>query len=65
MNNLLLSVIFGMIGTGYLIYGKRAEHWSVFLVGAALCAFPYFISDPLAVMLVGAVLTLTPFFLKR
>lgn len=55
-----LSLLFGGVGTVYVVYGRRQfEPW--FLVaGVLLAVFPYFVSSNVLTMLVGAVLTVAP-----
>ena len=45
MATLLWGVIFGSIGAGYLLYGKRQSAPVPLLCGLALCVFPYFVSS--------------------
>ncbi len=57
---LLLGLVFGVIGSAYIVYGKR-QHEPWFLVmGFALVIYPYFISSALLTILVGALLGLLP-----
>ena len=37
-NSLVLSIIFGLVGSAYLMYGKRQLLWTPTLVGMALIA---------------------------
>ncbi len=55
---LLFGVLFGVIGSAYLVYGKRQyEPWFL-VVGLALIVFPYFVSSALLTALVGLLLVL-------
>jgi len=62
--NIFLSVIFGAIGTGYIVYGRRQKRIIAFICGVALCAYPYFISNTILVIIVGIVLMILPFYLR-
>ena len=54
--HLLWSLLFGSIGLGYFIYGKRQSNSVVRYSGIALMVYPYFISHTLTMVLVGIVL---------
>lgn len=41
---LIWSMLFGSIGVGFFIYGKRQKAIVPLCAGVALCAFPYFIA---------------------
>ncbi len=62
--SLILSVLFGSIGMGYFIYGKKQQHGVALLTGVALCAFPYFVSNVFLVIIIGVVLMALPYFLR-
>ncbi len=62
---LFLGLVFGAVGTGYLIYGKR-QYSAVFAVtGVLLVIYPYFFSSALAIVLIGAALVAAPFVIQR
>lgn len=52
-HTLLAGFIFGMIGWGAYRYGSRLELWQPRAIGAALMAYPYFISHRVVVWAVG------------
>jgi len=60
-DSLLVSVLFGAIGTGYFIYGKRQEQIVALASGALLCIYPFFVSRLIWLVLVGVVLSAAPF----
>jgi len=62
---LFLSIIFGAIGMGYFVYGKKNARLVPMIAGMALCGFPYFVSSGLVMILVGTALTLGPWFLRQ
>ncbi|MDB6137173.1 MAG: hypothetical protein JWO94_245 [Verrucomicrobiaceae bacterium] len=64
-DNMFISVVFGVIGTGYFVYGKKNARLVPLLAGMALCVFPYFISDTMAILAVGLGLTIGPWFLRQ
>ena len=61
---LVLGLVFGSIGIGYFIYGRRQSRFMPFVSGLALIAFPYFVEGALATVLVGVVLASLPFIIK-
>jgi hypothetical protein len=38
---LMLSILFGSIGAGYFLYGKKQRQVVPLLTGIALCVYPY------------------------
>jgi hypothetical protein len=62
--SLLLSVLFGSIGMGYIVYGKRQRKGLALASGIALCIFPYFVSNLFLFILIGLVLMALPFLIQ-
>ncbi|MEH6358824.1 MAG: hypothetical protein V7745_07530 [Pseudomonadales bacterium] len=62
---ILWALLFGSIGVGYFIYGKRQGQPVVRYTGIALILFPYFVREELAMILVGISLLLLPYVIKR
>ena len=63
-DSFLFSMIFGVIGMAYFVYGKKNQRPFPLLFGAALCVFPYFVSQLWTMIAVGTGLTLAPWFLR-
>ena len=61
--NLLWSLLFGSIGLGYFVYGKKQSDMIVRYIGVALMVYPYFIANTVFLVLVGASLMLLPKFI--
>ena len=61
---LIWSIIFGSIGAGFAIYGKRQKAIVPLCVGVALCVFPYFIENAYLLFFVGVVLVAIPYFAR-
>jgi hypothetical protein len=59
--NILASVIFGSIGFGALIYGKKQSNLKALVIGVVLMVYPYFVTNAIAVYAIGAVLTVLLF----
>jgi hypothetical protein len=61
---LLLGVLFGSLGLGYWIYGKREQKAMPLLAGVALMVFPYFLSQAWEIIVIGLVLAAIPFLIR-
>lgn len=61
---IMLSTLFGSIGLGYFIYGKKQQKMVPLIAGIALCAYPYFISNVYAMVVVGIILTAVPWVIR-
>ena len=62
INNLIAGLIFGSVGFIAFAYGKKQASTKYMILGGILLAYPYFISNTVAVYVIGAVLTLALFF---
>jgi hypothetical protein len=58
--SLIFSILFGSIGMGYFVYGKKQQAAIPLITGIVLCIFPYFVSNVYIMVLVGIVLTILP-----
>lgn len=58
-----VSLLFGLIGTGYFMYGKKQEKYDFLLIGLILGIYPFFVKGALTSFLLGLVLSALPFFL--
>jgi hypothetical protein len=61
---LLWGLLFGSIGLGYFVYGKKQRRGIPLLSGVALMAFPYFVSNSFLMVLIGIVFMALPFFIQ-
>ena len=61
---LIWGMIFGSIGVGFFLYGKKQKAIVPLCVGVALCVFPYFIANVYMIVSVGAVLVAIPYFVR-
>jgi hypothetical protein len=57
-------MIFSAIGFGYIVYGNKQRRGVALVCGVALCAFPYFLSNAIAVVATGIALMVVPFYLR-
>ena len=61
---MLWSVLFGGIGTGFFIYGKKQRAIVPLCTGLALFVFPYFMPNVLVLVIVGIILVALPYFFR-
>jgi hypothetical protein len=61
---LIFSILFGSIGFGYFIYGKKQQQVVPLLAGIALCIYPYFISNRFAMVAIGLILIAIPWLIR-
>ncbi|CAN5287301.1 hypothetical protein BH11PSE14_BH11PSE14_19890 [soil metagenome] len=64
VSTLVWGMLFGAIGLGYFIYGKRQAALVPLVCGIALMVFPYFLSSAWALVLVGLALMAIPYFVR-
>jgi hypothetical protein len=57
-------LLFGSIGLGYFIYGKKQNAVVPLVCGVALMVFPYFVSNALLLVGIGVTLSAIPYFLR-
>ena len=58
------GMLFGAIGMGYCVYGKRQSAPIPLLCGIGLLVFPWFVSNAWIMVLVGAALMAIPRFVR-
>jgi hypothetical protein len=63
-SQIVWGIIFGSIGFGFFLYGRKQRAVVPLLVGLALMVIPYFIPNIIALVLVGSGLVALPYFLK-
>jgi len=61
---LIWGMLFGAIGFGYFLYGKKQKAIIPLGVGIVLCVFPYFIADVYVLVGVGVILVAIPYFVR-
>ena len=61
---LFWGVIFGSIGVGFFVYGKKQQAFVPLLSGLGLMIIPYFISNLYFLIATGIVLMVAPYFIK-
>jgi hypothetical protein len=58
-------LLFGSIGLGYFIYGKKQRSSVPLICGLALMLFPYFVSNIMLLVGVGVLLAIIPYFFRE
>jgi len=64
-STLIWGVIFGSIGLGFFVYGKKQKAIIPFISGIGLMLFPYFISNVFFLVIAGIIFIALPFVVKR
>ncbi|WP_434926248.1 hypothetical protein [Shewanella sp. HL-SH2] len=62
---IMWSVLFGAIGMGYFVYGKRQQAIVPLCIGMALMVYPFFVASVTSLVIVGMMLVAIPFFVRR
>jgi hypothetical protein len=62
--SIIWGLIFGSIGLGYFVYGKKQRSVVPLVCGLGLMAFPYFVSDTVILVIVGLLLSAIPYFVR-
>ena len=60
----LVYVVFGSIGLGYFVYGRKQKMVVPLFSGVGLMIYPYFVSSHILLVIIGAVLLGLPYFLR-
>ena len=58
------SLLFGAIGLGVFIYGKKMVLWKPMVIGVALMAYPYFVPQTWLLYTIGCALCLGLYFFR-
>jgi len=61
---LIWGMLFGAIGFGYFLYGKKQKAIIPLGVWIVLCVFPYFIDNVYVLVGVGVILVAIPYFVR-
>jgi hypothetical protein len=61
---LVWGLLFGSIGFGFFLYGKKQKAIVPLITGIVLCVVPYFIANVYALVMVGVILMAIPFFVR-
>ncbi|MDB5873896.1 MAG: hypothetical protein JWQ07_3338 [Ramlibacter sp.] len=58
-------MLFGSVGLGYFVYGKRQKAVVPLVCGLVLMVFPYFVSNTVAMVVLGLVFIAIPYFFRK
>ena len=61
---LMWGMLFGAIGFGLFLYGKKQKSVVPLITGIALSVVPYFIANVYALVMVGVILVAIPYFVR-
>ncbi len=61
---LLWGLLFGSIGVGFFMYGKKQGAVVPLVCGLGLMVFPYFVASTLALVLIGGALCAVPWLVR-
>jgi hypothetical protein len=61
---LLWSMLFGSIGLGYFVYGKKQRLVAPLVCGLALMLYPWFVASTWWLVIIGAGLSMIPWFIR-
>jgi hypothetical protein len=64
MSLLFWGVLFGSIGLGFFLYGRKQRAVVPLACGLALMVFPYFISSTVLLVVMGISLMAIPYFVR-
>ena len=57
-------MLFGSIGLGFVIYGRRQRAAVPLICGLGLMIFPYFVSSSILLVIIGVALMAIPYFFR-
>ena len=61
---LIWGLLFGSVGSGFLVYGKKQKAVVPLICGLALIVVPYFISNVWLLVAAGAALVAVPYYFR-
>jgi hypothetical protein len=61
---LLWGLLFGSLGLGFFLYGKKQKAVVPLVCGLILMIFPYFVSNTILLVAIGVMLIIVPFFVR-
>lgn len=57
-------MLFGALGLGYFVYGRKQRSVVPMMCGLVLMIFPYFVSSTALLVTIGTVLAVVPYFIR-
>ncbi len=62
---LFVGVIFGALGMGYIVYGRKQRKGIALLSGFVLCGLPWFVSNIYLLLITSLVFAVLPFVIRE
>ena len=63
-SSLLWGLLFGSVGLGFFVYGRKQKVVVPLVCGLVLMVFPYFISNTILLVAIGVALMAVPYFVR-
>ncbi len=63
-SSLLWGFLFGSVGLGFFMYGKKQQAVVPLVCGVVLMVFPYVVSNLLLLVAIGVALMAIPYFVR-
>jgi len=63
-STIIWGIIFGSIGMGFFIYGKKQQAFIPLASGIGLMIIPYFVANIYILLLIGLALIALPYFIR-
>ncbi len=63
-SSLLWGFLFGSVGLGFFMYGKKQQAVVPLVCGVGLMVFPYVVSNLLLLVAIGVALMAIPYFVR-
>ena len=61
---LFWGLLFGSVGLGFFVYGKKQKAVVPMVCGLVLMIFPYFIANTILLVAIGVALIALPYFMR-
>ncbi|MCZ6688976.1 MAG: amino acid transport protein [Planctomycetota bacterium] len=62
--SLFLHLLFGCVGMGYVVFGRKQKRGLFLLCGAGLWVCPYVVPNLLVLVIVSLILVVLPFYFR-
>ena len=63
-SSILWGLLFGSIGLGFFVYGRRQRRVVPLVCGIALMIYPYFVPNTILLVVLGVALVAIPYFVR-
>lgn len=57
-------ILFGSVGLGFFVYGRKQRAAVPLICGLALMIYPYFVSNTILLVAIGSLLVALPYFVR-